>query len=91
MVFAIKKSSGTTLAFSAPQASSGGWRSIFTIENTPTTWTIPAGQTLSLEGGIQSDRAVTVSGGGISISIESDPKLLERYTARDGWVEGYDE
>jgi hypothetical protein len=91
LVIAVKKSSGGTLAISAPQASSGGWRSIFTIENTPTTWTIPAGQTLSLEGGIQSDRAVTVSGGGISISIESDPKLLERYTARDGWVEGYDE
>jgi hypothetical protein len=91
LVLAVKKSSGTTLALSAPQASSGVWRSIFTLENTPTTWTIPAGQTLSLEGGIQSDRAVTVSGGGISISIESDPKLLERYTARDGWVEGYDE
>lgn len=90
LVFAVKKSTASTLAFSAPQASSGVWRSIFTIENTPTTWTIPAGQTLSLEGGIQSDRAVSATGGGISISIESDPKLLERYTARDGWVEGYD-
>jgi hypothetical protein len=91
LVLAIKKTTGTTVNVSVPNAGTGPWRAILTLENTPTSWTLAGGATQSLQGGIQTDRAVAVPGGALSITWETAPALLERLTARDGWVEGYDQ
>jgi hypothetical protein len=90
-VLAIKKTTGTTVNVSVPNAGTGPWRAILTLENTPISWTLAGGATQSLQGGIQTDRAVAVPGGALSITWETAPALLERLTARDGWVEGYDQ
>lgn len=68
-------------------ADPGIWRGIIALENTPTTITVPGSLTLS--GGIQSDRDVAVGGGTLTISPELDPKLLDWLTTRDGWLEVY--
>ncbi len=85
IVLAIKTASehGTTFIF--PQGDP--WRVVFTLERTPVTFQLAGAQ--SFQGGIQSDRSISVLGGSMSFTPEADPKLLERHTARDGWIEAY--
>jgi len=91
LVLAIKKTTGTAAVnFDVPNAGTGSWRAILTLENTPVTWTLAGGATQSLVGGVQTDRAMAVPSGALSISWETAPEYLEQFTARDGWVEGYD-
>lgn len=88
VVFAIKKPSGLGTGFSFPQAASGSWRSLLVLENTPVTFDM-GGSGGSLVGGIQSNSAITVVSGVLNLFAEPDPKLLERLSARDGWIEVY--
>jgi hypothetical protein len=91
IVLAIKKASGTTVNFSVPDAGTGPWHAILTLENTPIAWTLAGGATQVLQGGIQTDRAMAVPAGALSITWETVPANLDQLTARDGWVEGYNQ
>jgi hypothetical protein len=91
LVLAVKKTTDTTVNFDVPNAGTGPWHAILTLENTPVTWTLAGGATQSLVGGIQTDRAVAVPSGSLAISWETVPAYLEQLTARDGWVEGYNQ
>jgi hypothetical protein len=61
------------------------WRMLLELENTPVTLTTSG--IVTLQGGIRSDRAVATSGGTVALTLESDPKLLERLATRNAWVE----
>jgi hypothetical protein len=91
IVLAIKKSTAAAVNFDVPNAGAGAWRAILTLENTPITWTLAGGATQTLAGGIQTDSSVSVPAGALSINWETTPAKLDRLTARDGWVEGYDQ
>ncbi len=83
-VFGIWKASGIDpVNFNFLQA--GKWRGIFSLENCAATINVPGSK--NLQGGIQSDRSITTVGGTLAITTEPDPKLLDRLTTRDGWIE----
>ncbi len=85
-VFGIWKASGIDpVSFNFPQT--GGWRGIFSLENCAATINVAGSKTL--QGGIQSDRAITTTGGTLTVTTEPDPKLLDRLTTRDGWIEAF--
>jgi hypothetical protein len=88
LVFAVKKIDGSLAAtnFNFTGISSGQWRSIFAAENAELTLNVGAG-TREIVGGLRSDRDVAVPTGAISISREPQPRLLDRLTARDAWLE----
>ncbi len=88
-VLAIKKSTPADVTCDFPNPGSGGWRLLVTLENVPTVWT-PAGS-LVLTGGIQTNSALSVTTGSLTITPELDPRLLDRLTARDTWVESYNQ
>jgi len=98
LVFAIKKEltyqGGTPdwADFNFPQAAAGAWRLLTTLENTGSRWKA-SGASLTVFGGIQTNRASQLHFGSDSITFqpEPDPKLLDRLTARDAWVESYDQ
>jgi hypothetical protein len=89
LALAVKKSVSTgdlPLQFST---SSANWRMLLELENTPVVVTAPGIATL--RGGIRSDRSVTLSTGGshVRVTLDDDPKYLERLATRTAWVESY--
>jgi len=85
LVLAVKKTfAAGTLAMQFT-TSSATWRLLLELENTPVTLTTSG--IVTLQGGIRSDRAVALSDGTITLTLESDPKLLERLATRNAWVE----
>jgi len=89
LVLAIKTASGVATSFNFPQAASGSWRMMLVLESTPVTLLASGG--LTLEGGIQTDRAVAIGSGSLALQQETDPRLLDRLAPRDGWVEMYEQ
>jgi hypothetical protein len=98
LVFAIKKElayqggPSDWTVFNFPDAAAGSWRLLTTLENAGSLWQA-SGASLTVFGGIQTNRATQLHYGSDSITfqLEPDPKLLDRLTARDAWVESYDE
>lgn len=86
VVLAIKTPSGVGTTFTMQPADTDVWRTVFTLENTPVTFQLN-GMSRTLTGGVQTDQPVVIQGGSLSVDPETDPKLLDRLTARDGWVE----
>lgn len=89
LYLAVKKGTAATLTISAL---AGTWRLGGVFENTPLSFTV-AGGALGLTGGLRTDASVSmVAGATVNISRENDdtdPKLLERYADRYGWLESY--
>jgi hypothetical protein len=82
---AVKKTSGgLAVHFSTTSAT---WRLLLELENTPVAFT--AAGIATVQGGIRSDRALTLSGGGVRLTPEPDPKFLERLATRTAWIESY--
>lgn len=88
LVLAIKTASGLGTVLNFPQAGPDSWRLVLTLENTPVTFQL-SGASQDVIGGIQTDHAVSVQNGSLNLISETDPKLLDRLTARDGWIEVY--
>lgn len=88
LALAIKTASGSATTFRFPQAGTSTWRLLMTLEATPVTFDL-GGASQIIVGGLQSDRAVSVSSGSLSLSAETDPKLLDRLAPRTGWIEAY--
>jgi hypothetical protein len=67
------------------------WRLLLELENTPIRVTSPGIATI--RGGIRSDRAVNLDTssitGGLRLTLDSDPKYLERLATRTAWIESY--
>lgn len=85
----VQKSTGTGVTFNFTSIGSPlGWRFGATLENTPAQFNL-AGGSLALTGGIRTDSGIGITGGGITIYRETDPKLLERHGDRIGWLENY--
>jgi len=83
---AIKKttSSTVTLQFSTTSAE---WRLLLELENTPVTFASTG--TVTLQGGIRSDRTIAHSTGSVRLTAEPDPEYLEQLATRTAWVESY--
>jgi len=84
----VKKSTAATVAVSA---AAGSWRLGGVFENTALSFA--AGGALSLTGGLRTDSSISL-GSGTTVNItrendDTDPKLLERYADRYGWLETY--
>ena len=88
LVLAIKTASGLGTVLNFPQAGPDSWRLVLTLENTPVTFQL-SGASQDVIGGLQTDQAVSVQNGSLNLVSETDPKLLDRLTARDGWIEVY--
>ncbi len=86
LALAIKSTSGAAAVFRFPQSGVGTWRLLLTLEAVPATIQLTGGSQI-LVGGIQSDSAIAVTGGSLTVAEEPDPKLMERLAARDGWLE----
>jgi hypothetical protein len=85
LVLGVKTTSASgTLALNFT-TTSATWRLLLELENTPATLTTSG--IVTLQGGIRSDRSVTLSGGTVSLTLESDPKYLERLATRTAWIE----
>ncbi|MEI6338320.1 MAG: hypothetical protein WCQ57_07020 [Verrucomicrobiota bacterium] len=88
LYLAVKKSTAATVAISA---TAGTWRFGAVFENTALSFT--AGGALVLTGGLRTDSSISLTAGTtVNISRENDdtdPKLLERYADRFGWLETY--
>ena len=83
----MKKAASTgNLPVNLPTASAA-WRLLLEIENTPVALT--AAGTAIIQGGIRSDRTVALSGGALSLILETDPKNLDRLATRTAWVESF--
>ncbi len=84
----VKKSTAATVTVSA---TAGSWRLGGVFENTALSYN--AGGALSLTGGLRTDSSISlVAGTTVNITRENDdtdPKLLERYADRYGWLETY--
>lgn len=88
VVFAIKSVSGQENVINFQDSGVGAWRTAFILENSPVKFLLSGGSQ-SIVGGILTDRHVVVEGGSLIMNLESDPKLLDRLMAREGWVEAY--
>jgi hypothetical protein len=92
LYLAIVKTTTTTpvqVTFTSGLASMN-WRMGTTAEGTPIVLNKTVGGTLDLEGGIRTNASVTVaSGTAVTLSKESDPKLINRLADRRAWVELY--
>ena len=87
VVLAIKPVTGIGVTtFTMQPTDEATWRTVFTLENTQATFQLN-GMSRTLHGGIQMDQPVVIQGGSLSVSPETDPKYLDRITARDGWLE----
>ena len=83
----VKKAASIgNLPVNLPTASAA-WRLLLEIENTPVALT--AAGTAIIQGGIRSDRTVALSGGALSLILETDPKNLDRLATRTAWVESF--
>ncbi|MFZ4681061.1 MAG: hypothetical protein ACOYMS_01050 [Terrimicrobiaceae bacterium] len=86
---AVKKATAGTVSLSA---AAGSWRMGGVIENTALSLNVTGG-TLSIVGGLRTDSSISLnSGAAVNITRENDdtdPKLLERYADRFGWLEAY--
>lgn len=82
---AVKKASGSlAVHFST---TTPAWRLLLELENTPVAFT--ATGIATVQGGIRSDRAITLSGGSVRLTPETDSKNLERLATRTAWVESF--
>jgi hypothetical protein len=82
---AVKKAFGDLpIEFSTASAA---WRLLLELENTPSA--ITAAGAATIQGGIRSDRTVALSGGAPRLTLETDPKYLERLATRTAWVESF--
>ncbi|MDD5200609.1 MAG: hypothetical protein PHC88_12510 [Terrimicrobiaceae bacterium] len=82
---AVKKASGSlAIQFST---TSPAWRLLLELENTPVAFT--ATGIATIQGGIRSDRAITLSSGSVRLTPEPDPKNLDRLATRAAWVESF--
>lgn len=88
LILAIKSPTGnaTTVNFTTPGG--GTWRGVMVFESTPVTFQMFGGAR-TLIGGWQSDRDLAIANGSVGVAVEPDPKLMDRLTARDGWLEIY--
>lgn len=62
------------------------WRLLLELENTPIL--LITINTITVQGGIRSDRAITLIGGAL-LTLENDPKYLERLSTRTAWIESF--
>lgn len=87
ILLGVKKTFGlipVTLSFSGTDT----FRMIYVSEETPTTINT-GGATVTLEGGILSDRNLTQTNGTLNIVQEDAPDVLDQIAPRFLWVEGY--
>lgn len=67
------------------------WRLLLELENTPILVTSTGIATI--RGGIRTDRSVNLDSsaitGGLKLTLDSDPKYLERLATRTAWIESY--
>ena len=83
---AVKKAASTANLLVQFTAASASWRLVFEAENTPVS--ITAAGAATIQGGIRSDRSVGLAGSA-RITLESDPKFLERLATRTAWIESF--
>ncbi len=88
---AMKKNTGTAVTVASLTAGNPlFWRLGGVFENMPLAFSL-AGGSLELRGGLRSDQSISVTGGTIAVTRETDPKMLERYADRLAWLENYRE